>query len=56
MDSVGKVRKCQEKEMPRENHENEKPPQDKGDVKKKVSKEHNFNRKRSKQKCENKRM
>ena len=46
MDFVSKVRKCQEKEMPRENHENEKPPQDKGDVKKKVSKEHNFNRKR----------
>jgi hypothetical protein len=33
MDFASKVRKCQEKEMRRERPENEKPPQDKGDVK-----------------------
>jgi hypothetical protein len=37
MDFVSKVRKPQEKEMPRERHENEKPRQDKGHVKKRTS-------------------
>ena len=33
MDFGSKVPKCQEKEVPRERHENAKPPQDKGNVK-----------------------